>query len=591
MKFDLPKDHSSIIKVIGVGGGGSNAVNHMYQRGIQGVDFMICNTDSQSLDKSPVPVKLQLGASLTEGRGAGSIPDVGKNAAIESIDDVKEILEKNTTMVFITAGMGGGTGTGAAPVIAQAAREMGILTVGIVTIPFNFEGRKRRDQAARGLEQMRNAVDTLLVIQNDKLREVYGNLSLKEAFAKADDVLTTAAKGIAEVVSITGEINVDMNDVQTVMKNSGVAIMGSGLAEGEGRALKAVECALESPLLNDNDISGAQFVLLNITYGNQEIMMDEISTITDYIQEAAGSTADVIWGYAIDEELGDKISVTVIATGFNANSDINNPNREEVKQYRDLEEDIKPVGKKISNPFETSNAPNPVQEEEQEAEPFLVSKPVEEKTEQQPAPQEQPIASKPEEEVNARAEQPATEEEPQAMRFSAFGSKPELRSNEQNTMQTPRQEEPAPQKKTYILLDEDEDETEDNNTHQVEANKQFKQEQEEVVENNYNAPVNRAHKEENKDDAQPQIDLFSGDRKTMAIETEKIEKRIAKIKDMSDRMRTPGGLAELEKEPAYVRANFKFKNVESEDDESSRLSLDKDNYLNSDNSFLHDNVD
>lgn len=230
MKFDLPKDHSSIIKVIGVGGGGTNAVNHMYLRGIQGVDFMICNTDAQSLDKSPVPIKLQLGTSLTEGRGAGSIPDVGKNAAIESIDEVKEIIEKNTTMVFITAGMGGGTGTGAAPVIAKAARELGILTVGIVTVPFTFEGRKRREQAERGLEQMRESVDTLLVIQNDKLREAYGNLSLKEAFAKADDVLTTAAKGIAEVVSITGEINVDMNDVQTVMKNSGAAIMEIGRA-------------------------------------------------------------------------------------------------------------------------------------------------------------------------------------------------------------------------------------------------------------------------------------------------------------------------------------------------------------------------
>ena len=343
MKFDLPKGDSLIIKVIGVGGGGTNAVNHMYLRGIQGVDFMICNTDAQSLDKSPVPIKLQLGTSLTEGRGAGSIPDVGKNAAIESIDEVKAIIEKNTTMVFITAGMGGGTGTGAAPVIAKAARELGILTVGIVTVPFTFEGRKRREQAERGLEQMRESVDTLLVIQNDKLREAYGNLSLKEAFAKADDVLTTAAKGIAEVVSITGEINVDMNDVQTVMKNSGAAIMGSGMAEGENRALKAVETALESPLLNDNDIAGAQFVLLNITYGNQEIMMDEISVITDYIQDAAGSTADVIWGYAIDEELGDKISVTVIATGFQSTSHLNNPDQEEDKVYKNLDEEIKPV--------------------------------------------------------------------------------------------------------------------------------------------------------------------------------------------------------------------------------------------------------
>ena len=250
MKFDLPKEQSSIIKVIGVGGGGSNAVKHMYNQGIKGVDFLVCNTDSQALDSSPVPVKIQLGASLTEGRGAGSIPEVGRNAAIENIDEIKSILEKNTHMVFITAGMGGGTGTGAAPVIAQTARELGILTVGIVTIPFGFEGRKRKIQADEGIEAMRNAVDTLLIIKNDKLREIGGNLTLKDAFTHADEVLATAARGIAEVISVTGDINVDMNDVNTVMRNSGVAIMGSSAAEGEDRAMIAVQAALESPLLN-----------------------------------------------------------------------------------------------------------------------------------------------------------------------------------------------------------------------------------------------------------------------------------------------------------------------------------------------------
>ena len=317
MKFDLPKEQSSIIKVIGVGGGGSNAVNHMYRQGIKGVDFVVCNTDHQALDTSPVPTKIPLGQSLTEGRGAGSIPDVGKNAAIENLEEVNEILAKNTKMIFVTAGMGGGTGTGAAPVIAQAARDMGILTVGIVTVPFTFEGRKRRTQAEEGIDKMREAVDTLLVINNDKLREMFGNLTLVNAFENADDVLAIAAKGIAEVISVTGQINVDFNDVNTVMKDSGVAIMGSAEAEGENRAIKCVESALNSPLLNDNNIDGAKYVLLNITYGSQAVLMDEISDITDYIQEEAGSTADVIWGHGYDESLGDKLCVTIIATGFN----------------------------------------------------------------------------------------------------------------------------------------------------------------------------------------------------------------------------------------------------------------------------------
>ncbi|TNE77371.1 MAG: cell division protein FtsZ, partial [Bacteroidetes bacterium] len=352
MEFDLPTERNSIIKVIGVGGGGGNAVNHMYQLGIKGVDFLICNTDMQALDASPVPHKMQLGPSLTEGRGAGSIPEIGKNAATENIDEIREYLSKDAKMVFITAGMGGGTGTGAAPVIAQIAREMGILTVGIVTVPFNFEGRKRRMQAEEGLEAMRNSVDTLLVINNERLREVTGNLSFSDAFAKADDILATAAKGIAEVIEITGAINVDFNDVNTVMKNSGVAIMGNGVAEGENRAIKAVEKALESPLLNDNDISGAEYVLLNITYGDREVMMDEISEITDFIQDAAGSTADVIFGHAKDEALGEKLSVTVIATGFKS-SPITGFEKEPSKNVTTLEikkeEFTKPMETPVSN--------------------------------------------------------------------------------------------------------------------------------------------------------------------------------------------------------------------------------------------------
>ncbi|MDQ3101275.1 MAG: cell division protein FtsZ, partial [Bacteroidota bacterium] len=316
MKFELPKELASIIKVIGVGGGGSNAVNHMYEQGINGVDFVICNTDRQALDMSPVPVKLQLGIGLTEGLGAGSIPERGKDAAHENLDEIRQLLSTRTKMVFITAGMGGGTGTGAAPVIANIAREMGILTVGIVTMPFLWEGRKRKHQAAGGIEEMRNAVDTLLVINNDRLRDLYGNLSLDNAFEHADNVLTTAVRGIAGIINETGKINVDFEDVKTVMTNSGVAIMGMAEAEGEDRSLKAAQEALSSPLLNDNDIKGANYVLLNITHGPRAMLMDEISEITDHIQESAGSSADVIWGYGMDETLGDKVRITIIATGF-----------------------------------------------------------------------------------------------------------------------------------------------------------------------------------------------------------------------------------------------------------------------------------
>ncbi len=322
IEFDAPKEMSSMIKVVGVGGGGSNAVNHMYKQGIHGVDFVICNTDAQALDTSPIPNKIQLGATLTGGRGAGAIPEVGKNAAIENIDELKDILGTNTEMLFITAGMGGGTGTGAAPIIAKAAREMGILTVGIVTIPFKFEGRKRKLQAEEGLEELREHVDTLLIISNDKLRELHGNLTLTAAFGKADDILTDAAKGIAEIITVTGYINVDIEDVKTVMRNSGVAIMGTGVANGEDRALKAVEEALASPLLNDNNIDGASNILLFMASGTNEFEMDEIATITDYIQEEAGMNADIIWGNGTEDGLEDSVRVTVIATGFEGNSDV-----------------------------------------------------------------------------------------------------------------------------------------------------------------------------------------------------------------------------------------------------------------------------
>lgn len=316
MNFDLPVNKSSIIKVIGVGGGGSNAVNHMYLSGIKDVDFVVCNTDAQALLNSPVSVKIQLGETLTEGLGAGNQPNVGREAAIENLEDVFDVMKTNTKMAFITAGMGGGTGTGAAPIIAKAAKEMGVLTIGIVTIPFKNEGKKRINQALEGIEEMQKHVDSLLVINNEKLREIYGNFPISEAFARADDVLATAAKGIAEIITVHGYINVDFADVKTVMRDSGVAIMGTGTAEGEDRAIKAVDLALTSPLLNNNDISGARNILINVTSGAEEITMDEIGEITDYVQDAAGFDADLIWGNGIDESLGNNLKVTVIATGF-----------------------------------------------------------------------------------------------------------------------------------------------------------------------------------------------------------------------------------------------------------------------------------
>ncbi|MGE4586245.1 MAG: cell division protein FtsZ [Mangrovibacterium sp.] len=320
MNFDLEKASGAIIKVIGVGGGGGNAVNHMYAAGIKDVGFMVCNTDAQALHNSPVPVRVQLGASLTEGRGAGNKPEVGRQAAIENIEDVKRAVDPLTKMAFITAGMGGGTGTGAAPVIAEACKELNILTVGIVTLPFRNEGRRRIKQAIDGISEMEGHVDALLVINNERIREMYGDFRISEAFSKADNVLTTAAKGIAEIITVPGYINVDFADVETVMRKSGVALMGSARAEGEDRALKAVEEALNSPLLNNNDIRGAKNILLNITSGSEEVTMDEIGQITDYIQTKAGNEADLIWGNGVDEALGNELSVTVIATGFSVSS-------------------------------------------------------------------------------------------------------------------------------------------------------------------------------------------------------------------------------------------------------------------------------
>lgn len=504
----MKKDVLSIIKVIGVGGGGGNAVNHMYNQGIKGVDFVVCNTDLQALDISPVPFKIQLGPSLTEGRGAGSIPEIGKNAAVENIEEIKEYLGTDTKMVFVTAGMGGGTGTGAAPIIAQVAKEMGILTVGIVTVPFNFEGRKRRIQAEQGLESMRQNVDTLLVINNERLREISGNLSIGEAFAQADNVLATAAKGIAEVIAVTGAINVDFNDVSTVMKDSGVAVMGSAEAEGDNRALKAVEKSLESPLLNDNDINGAEYVLLNITYGDREVLMDEITQITDYIQDAAGSTADVIFGYAEDSSLGDKLSVTVIATGFES-SPITGFEVAPKKEVTTLKEEVK---NEIVTPLETPTQQNT----------WAGAKEVENQ-------QEMPFIKE--------VKEPADVEKT-PMNWETTSTK-EVETEEEEPIR--------------LVLKED-------------------IEEKEVLIN-----------------SSKQNGLTSEEKQRMESH------RIENIENFTQNLRKTDGIQELEKEPAFLRRRIQLDDsTPSEEEKTGRFSISKDENgtsLNSNNSFLHDNVD
>lgn len=355
VEFDLPKERASIIKVIGVGGGGCNAVNHMFKQGIKGVNFVVCNTDAQHLNSLEVPNKIHLGPNISEGLGAGSSPEIGRGAAIESVEEIREILKSNTKMVFITSGMGGGTGTGGAPVIAQIAKELGILTVGIVTMPFSFEGNFRKQQAELGISEMKKFVDTILIINNDKLRELFGNLGRRAAFAYADNILATGARGIAEIISMPGDVNVDFRDVATVLKDSGVAIMGTATAEGESRAVTAIQNALASPLLNDNDIRGAKFILLNITTGSNEVTMDEIDEVTSFVQQAAGNTEMKV-GYCNDDSLGEKLSVTVIAAGFDSakqkkNSIPSSPKKEKIVHTLDEQNNLPPKNSTIKKSF------------------------------------------------------------------------------------------------------------------------------------------------------------------------------------------------------------------------------------------------
>ncbi|MDX5420769.1 MAG: cell division protein FtsZ [Hymenobacteraceae bacterium] len=397
--FDLPASSKSIIKVIGVGGGGSNAVNHMYNQGIKDVEFIICNTDAQALKSSSVPNKLAIGQNLTEGLGAGANPEKGKHAALESKEEIREMLSSDTKMVFITAGMGGGTGTGAAPVIAKVAKELGILTVGIVTAPFAFEGKKKKVAAENGVKELSENCDTILVILNDKLREMFGNLTIREAFAKADNVLTTAAKSIAEIITVTAEVNVDFEDVKTVMKDSGAAVMGSATTEGEGRALRAAEEALSSPLLNNTDIHGAQKILLSIMSGEQaELEMDELTEITEYIQDKAGQEAEVIFGHGIDSSLGQSIRVTVIATGFASDAEsIIEPKKTvfdlESQKKIEVAEPAKPevvepaafVARPTVAPVATPQPPVAPQQQYEQRRPIEPQQP------SQPQPQQQPV--------------------------------------------------------------------------------------------------------------------------------------------------------------------------------------------------------
>lgn len=546
-QLDLSKDATPSIKVIGVGGGGSNAVNHMFRMGIKGVDFLVCNTDAQALQISPVPTKIQLGPGLTQGRGAGSIPEVGKNAAIENVNELYDILSDNTSMVFVTAGMGGGTGTGAAPIIAGLARELGILTVGIVTVPFQFEGRKRKQQAEAGIEEMKKNVDALLVICNDKLREIYGNLNLSKAFGHADDVLTVAAKSIAEVITNTMHVNVDFADIQTVMKDSGVAIMGSASAEGDNRAVRAAELALDSPLLNDNHIEGARYILLNITSGNSEVTMDEVGEINDFIQAQAGQTAEIILGIGNDPTLGDKVGVTIIATGFKTSQQMVSELRVPEKIVYKLEDDKKA----IVNPTMTE-VNSPVQDEKKTIEPESLNsmEPVLIVRDEPVSTLESPVVNEVSNEDRVIIDLYAEVEE------SSF----ELEVHEEPSMEVEHSNvvefvAPEPQKIIEPVFTRNEIVKEEDSNIQEEG-------------------------------LTPEQEMFRRSRE-----------RIMRLKELSYKMSSPNGIADLEKEPAYKRRNVRLENTpNSADPEISRYTLsmdekDKQPEIRANNSFLHDRVD
>jgi cell division protein FtsZ len=548
-KFDIPSQSESIIKVIGVGGGGSNAVNHMYGQGIKDVEFVVCNTDKQALGSSPVPTKLQIGIDLTEGLGAGANPERGKQAAIESKEQIRELLGNNTKMVFITAGMGGGTGTGAAPVIAKVAKDLDILTVGIVTAPFMFEGRKKRAAAEAGIKELSDSCDTVLVILNDKLREIFGNLPIRSAFAKADNVLTTAAKSIAEIITVTSEVNVDFEDVKTVMKDSGAAVMGSAITEGENRALRAAEEALSSPLLNNTDIHGAQKILLSIMSGDQaELEMDELTEITEYIQEQAGEEAEVIFGHGIDADLGQSIRVTVIATGFAKNgTSIIAAQAAPAKKEVEVEA---PKAVAQIDIFNTEfNSVSQVAEPQvyrPEPEPVRVAQSQPQYV--QPQPVQQPVAQ-------PNFAQPVAQShvQPQAPVF-----------------QPENNHYAEPQQPTRVVFDLGV--SQDVVSHDMPVGQPQPQFQSQPV-----AVV-------------PAIENFEESDRLLHLESEALKRR-ERLRRLSSEISNDAIKEKLEV-PAYMRRNVSLENVVHSSERSiSRFSLNDDNEILGDNRFLHDNVD
>ncbi len=543
-----PKQRPAYIKVLGVGGGGSNAVNHMFTQGIKGVDFVVCNTDVQALESSPVPVKIEMGEE--GGLGAGSKPEVGRTAAEVSIEKIKETISEETQMLFITAGMGGGTGTGAAPVIAQAARELGILTVGIVTLPFSWEGRRRRQQAEAGIEEIRKHVDTLLVLSNDKLREQYGNLTVSEAFAKADNVLTSAAKGIAELITVTGYINIDFQDVKTVIENSGKAIMGSATAEGEGRALLAIEDAMSSPLLNDNDIRGAQNILLYIMTGAEDLTMDEITEITDYVQQECGNDneADVIWGNGKDDSLGEKICITIIATGFNSKR---KTIELKTKRIGTIGENAIPVEPK-ANDIENKPSIEIKKEEREEVVEVPVFGSLLHKSEKEDREDSSGIhfVNKADNEIR-----PAKDDKPEIIKKSTSFDNIHMK-NEPDTVQK--------SDKTVFSFTDRKDKMPPGISHTISGNSS-KEEAAHIIEEENEAIKKNA------------------------------EERINKLKTLS-MLRNPEEVGKMESEPAYVRKNINLDTPSfSSESVVSRYTLgedgDKNPIIKTDNSFLHDNVD
>ena len=537
-EFQLPKNQSSVIKVLGVGGGGSNAVNYMHSNGIKGVDFVVCNTDSQALEASQVPVKIQLGAELTEGLGAGSNPDIGKKAAEESIDRINELLDSNTKMLFITAGMGGGTGTGAAPVIAEVAKQKGILTVGVVTNPFSTEGGNRKKYAKDGLIELRKCVDTLLIINNDKLIEVYGDLTLSKAFAKANEVLNTATKGIAEVISQHLLVNIDLNDARRVLQNSGTAVMGQSEASGENRAIEAVEGALDSPLLNDNDIFGAEQVLLKIVTGpgDDEIKMSELNKIKSKIQQAAGNDVNIIEGVGIDNNLESSISVTVIATGFEQKIDkdpvkINLSDSNNIEDYITTEKVMEDDDKKV---------------ESLQTKIFNFDKEV----------LVQEISSSDENNINSK---PIDDENKIIFELDSEIT-PENISNTELTKGEFNIDNPA------VIIDE--------------------------IKNDDNLSDNSFEENEITDSSKTQIDKSISTNSKKGLESREREER---LREISKKLRTPSGLTFLEEQPAYKRNNVTLESVpKSDKEDTANFTLEQnggDIILKKNNSFLHDNVD